>query len=137
MKTRKTFRILFTVAVCAAELCSLGFRPANTTVALITKTVQEVTKKTPVDEWKKAAKGDPLLSGDQVQTGLQSLAIVTFIDKSIVRLREQSLLSIVGESGGPGALSKTVQLSNGAFGFDVKKQHQNELFRMTSPTSVA
>ena len=109
----------------------------NTTVALVMKTIQTVTKKTAVTDWTKVAKGDPLASGDELQTGMKSLAVVKFIDNSIVRVREQSQLSVNGEVGGPRALSKNVHITKGAFGFDIKKQKQNEEFRFTSPTSVA
>ncbi len=109
----------------------------NATVALIAKAVQDVTKKTAPADWTKASKGDALISGDQIQTGLKSLAVVKFTDNSIVRVREQSELTITGESSRPRTLSKDVHLTKGAFGFDIKKQKQNEEFRFTSPTSVA
>ena len=109
----------------------------NAAVALITKTIKAVSKKSPSAEWLKAAKGDPLGSGDQVQTDVKSLAVVKFIDNSIVRVREQSELTISGESTTPRSLSKDIHMTQGAFGFDVKKQKQNEQFRFTSPTSVA
>ena len=128
------------IAVCCALIVAdampsfAGDPPA---VALVTKTIQVVSKKTPATEWSKAAKGDPLGSGDQVQTGVKSLAVVKFIDNSIVRVREQSELTITGESSTPRSLSKEVRMSQGVLGFDVKKQQQNEQFRFTSPTSVA
>lgn len=109
----------------------------NTSVALITKTIQTVTKKTAVSDWTTAGKGDPLASGDQVQTGKKSLAVVKFIDNSIVRVREQSELTIVGEMSSPRTFSKEIQMKSGALGFDIKKQKQNEQFKFTSPTSVA
>lgn len=120
-------------------ICLSGWtNPAeNTTVALITKTIQDVTKKTAVTDWAKASKGDPLISGDEIKTGLKSLAVVKFIDNSIVRVREQSQLTINGEAGGPRTLSKEVHMTKGAFGFDIRKQKRNEEFRFTSPTSVA
>jgi hypothetical protein len=68
---------------------------------------------------------------------VKSLAVVKFIDNSIVRVREQSELTISGESSSPRLLSKEVRMSQGVLGFDVKKQKQNEQFRFTSPTSVA
>ena len=106
-------------------------------VALVTKTVKDVTKKTAINDWNRAAKGDALASGDQVRTAAQSLAVVKFIDNSLVRVREKSELTVNGETGAPGRLSKVVRLNGGAFGFDIKKQKQDEQFRFTSPTSVA
>lgn len=105
-------------------------------MAMVFKTVQDVSKKTAEADWVKAIKGENLTSGDQVKTGKQSLAIVKFLDNSILRVREQSLLTVSGD-GARGSEVKTIQLNGGAFGFDVKKQKQNEQFRLTSPTSVA
>ena len=128
---------------CMTVCCALIFADAvpaiagDPAVALVTKTIQVVSRKTPATEWSKAAKGDPLASGDQVQTGVKSLAVVKFIDNSIVRVREQSELTITGESSSPRSLSKEVKMSQGVLGFDIKKQQQNEQFRFTSPTSVA
>ena len=125
------------ILMVVATGVSFGFRAEPSSVALLTKTIQEVSKRTTPDEWKRASKGEALLSGDQVRTGQKSIAIVKFIDNSLVRVRELSELTIQGESGAPGRLSKTVQLGGGAFGFDIRKQKQNEQFRLTSPTSVA
>jgi len=109
----------------------------NSTVALITKTIQIVDRKPGEEAWVKAQPSDMLSSGDGVRTGQRSLAIVKFIDNSIVRVRPQSEVTIIGESSAPGTLSKNVRLMRGAFGFDVRKQHSNEQFQLTSPTSVA
>ncbi len=127
------------IALLLVTLCqtSEGFHSENATVALITKTIQVVNRKSPPNDWITAVKGDPLISGDQLQTGKKSLAIVKFIDNSIIRVRELSELIIGGQSTAPGMLSKVIQLNGGTFGFDVKKQKQNEQFRFTSPTSVA
>jgi hypothetical protein len=109
----------------------------NSSVALITKIVQVVDRKPGEEMWIKAQTSDLLNSGDGVRTGQRSLAIVKFIDNSIVRVRPQSEVTIIGDASTPGALSKNVRLTRGAFGFDVRKQHSNEQFQLTAPTSVA
>src|SRR5260221_12357682 len=124
-------------AIIMCSSSSIGRRSENATVALITKIVQDVARKSPPEDWMKATKGDPLISGNQVKTGSRSLAIVKFIDNSIIRVREHSELTITGQSITQGSMSKSVQLNAGGFGFEVKKQKQNEQFRLTSPTSVA
>jgi hypothetical protein len=131
----KRTRIILAVIVFSVFIVSLGYHPANTTVALITKIIQDVSKKSENSDWKKAMKGEPLISGDYVRTGERSLAIVKFTDNSLLRVREQSEVRIGGEIAG-GAFSKEVNIERGGIGFDVKKQ-QNEQFRFTSPTSVA
>lgn len=117
-------------------LFTVGFRPAATaTLGLLTKTIQEVTKRAGETEWQKATRGDALVAGDAIRTGQKSLAIIKFLDNSIVRVRELSELRMNTESSGNLRL-KTIQLVKGGYGFDVRKQ-QNEQFRLTSPTSVA
>jgi len=124
------------LAACAVFMLATGFRQNAGSMALVFKIVQDVTKKTSTADWTKALKGENLASGDQVKTGTRSLAIVKFLDNSILRVREQSVLTVSGE-GYRGSQVKTIQLNGGGFGFDVKKQRQNEQFRLTSPTSVA
>lgn len=112
-----------------------GYAPGPGTLALIMKVIPQVSKKTSSTDWGKADKGDPLSNGDHVRTEKNSLAIIKFMDKSIVRLREQSELSIDAQSL-DGKFTKTVRLSRGGFGFEFQKQ-RDEQFRLTSPTSVA
>jgi hypothetical protein len=102
---------------------------------LITKIIPEVSKKSVSTDWGKATKGEMLVSGDQVRTEKSSLAIIKFLDNSIVRVRELSDLTINGEVNG-GKFTKSVRLGGGAVGFEVRKQI-DEQFRLTSPTSVA
>jgi len=124
---------------CALLLCCILAVPClgsdNTTMAVITKVIPAVEKKTTSVDWSKASAGAALLAGDQIRTGKLALAVIKFTDQSIMRLREQSELTLSAE-GQRGSMIKTVNLSSGGFGFDVHKQ-QNEQFRLTSPTSVA
>jgi len=127
-----------TVAVLAVllSLAAAGFRGPGTTLALITKVVREVSLKNDAAEWDMAEKGDVLKTGDRVKTGRQSLAIVKFNDRSIVRVRENSEIAMTTEADGKGAV-KTLDGAEGSYGFDIQKQQANEKFRFTSPTSVA
>jgi len=132
----KTLLVLACFSASIFGILSLGYGSDVVSVAMIFKTVQDVTRKSLSTEWVKASKGENLVSGDQLKTGQRSLAVVKFLDNSILRVREQSVLTISGE-GSRGSAIKTIQLNGGAVGFDVQKQHENELFQLTSPTSVA
>ncbi len=123
------------IAACALAILAPGYRADNATLAFVNKIVFEVQKRSAENAWAKAASGDVLISGDQVRTGKRSLAIIKFLDASILRLRELSLLTLTGE-GPRGSMIKSAQLNQGSLGFDIRKQ-QNEQFRLTSPTSVA
>src|SRR5712692_8112497 len=104
-------------------------------IALVSKVVQDVTKKTLSTDWAKAQKGDLLASGDEVKTGEKSIAVVKFKDNSILRLREKAELKVQGETTGD-AFSKSVYVNRGQVGFEVQKR-ENQKFTFTSPTSVA
>jgi hypothetical protein len=139
MTNVRTRRIAFRAAAAAAVLLSVtaaGFRGPGATLALITKVVREVSLKNDAMVWDSAEKGDLLKTGDRVRTGRQSLAILKFNDRSIVRVRENSEIAMTTETDGKGAV-KTLDGAEGSYGFDIQKQRENEKFRFTSPTSVA
>jgi hypothetical protein len=139
MTERRMRKHAIRTVVAAALLLSVaaaGFRGPGATLALITKVVREVSLKNEAAEWGTAEKGAILKAGDRVKTGRQSLAILKFNDRSIVRVRENSEIAMTTESDGKGAV-KTVDGAEGSYGFDIQKQQANEKFRFTSPTSVA
>jgi hypothetical protein len=109
---------------------------SGATVGLISKVIQDVTHKQVDTDWQKAKKGEPLVAGDRVKTGEKSIAILKFLDNSLVRVRELSELSVNGKLEG-NAFLKSVDLQNGVVGFSIQKQRPQEEFRFTSPTSVA
>ena len=124
--------LVLTVAASAAAPTGSG----TTTVGLISKVIQDVSHKQIDKDWQKAQKGDPLASGDGVKTGERSIAIIKFLDNSLVRVRELSELTVSGKMDG-GAFLKSVDLQNGVVGFSIQKQRPQEEFRFSSPTSVA
>ncbi len=127
--------LLVLVALCCSMLVTLGMRPSSTPMALIMKVVPEVVKKTANTDWTSAVASDQLQGGDQVKTAKKALAILKFMDKSIVRVHEQSQVILNADASGP-RFTKVVDLNGGVFGFDIKKQ-TDERYRFTSPTSVA
>lgn len=110
--------------------------PTPGSVALISKIVLDVTCKQVDKAWQSAKKGQTLVSGDKVKTGMKSVAIIKFKDNSLVRVRELTELTVTGTMNGS-AFSKTVEMKGGVVGFNVKKQQVGEEFRFSSPTSVA
>ncbi|MGA9116603.1 MAG: FecR family protein [Bacteroidota bacterium] len=122
--------------ILSAAPAAWASAPPAPSVALISKTILDVTRQSGGGEWERALRGEALASGDRVRTGLRSLAIVKFLDNSLVRIRERSELTVTGESRG-GSLTKTVNLDRGVVGFNIRKQRSDEEFRFTSPTSVA
>jgi hypothetical protein len=109
---------------------------SGNTVGLISKVIQDVSRKQVDKDWQKAQKGEPLVSGDRIKTGERSIAIIKFLDNSLVRVRELSELTVSGKMEGS-AFLKSVDLQNGVVGFTIQKQHPQEEFRFSSPTSVA
>lgn len=123
--------LVVTVAASAAAPTGSG-----KTVGLISKVIQDVSHRQIDKDWQKAQKGEPLVSGDAVKTGERSIAIIKFLDNSLVRVRELSELTVSGRMDGS-AFLKSVDLQNGVVGFSIQKQRPQEEFRFSSPTSVA
>ena len=131
----RTLTISTLATIFFLALLSVGMRPSATPIAIIMKVVPEVTKKIGPAYWSKALASDQLQGGDQVRTAQKALAILKFMDKSIVRVREQSLVTVTGDGSGQ-KFTKVVDLKSATVGFEIRKQ-TNEQFRFTSPTSVA
>lgn len=110
--------------------------PAGSSVAVISKAIADVSKKEGRKEWQKAKLGEALGSGDRLRTGQRSIAIIKFKDNSLVRVRQQSELTVTGTMRGA-SFSKSVNIESGGVGFTVAKQRSDEEFRFTSPTAVA
>ena len=135
----KTNSVLLTFLILSSAFP--GSAPAEgpsavPSIALLSKVILDVTRKDDAADWRKAARGDILNSGNKVKTGEKSLAVVKFKDNSMIRVRELSELTIGATQQG-GAFSKSVQIETGVVGFSISKQQRNEEFRFTSPTSVA
>lgn len=105
-------------------------------VALIYKPVGSVEYLKEGKTWTKATPATPLLSGDQVRTGPKSFVVIKFIENSILRLQENSQITIRAELTASKEFSKNVNLERGELTFDVKKR-ENEKFEFSTPTSVA
>ena len=131
----KITRLLLLAAVAAPTFAPPA-RSAEPTVALVSKVILDVKHKEIEKDWVVAKRGETLASGDRVKTGANSLAVIKFKDNSLVRVREESELTITGSSSGR-AFSKSVDLTKGAVGFNIKKQLTGEEFNFRSPTSVA
>jgi len=138
MTTRHISSGTLVLLIVAAMVTAIGTAVAQTSaVALVTKSINEVTKTTTGGESSPAVKGTILFNDERVKTGKKSLALIKFQDdNSMVRLRELSELTISNNSEN-GTMVKSTALVRGGLGFSVQKQKQNKQFRLTSPTSVA
>jgi len=105
-------------------------------VGVLTKVIQTVEYK-PVEEgnWGEAGLGKILYDGDEVRTGERSLALLKFLDNSLLRVRENSIVTIYGDKEGS-KLNKNTFIQEGKVGFEVSKQEDEE-FKFTTPTGVA
>ena len=109
---------------------------AGMTIATVSRTIADVTRKEPDKDWQKAKMGELLGTGDRLRTGERSFAIIKFKDNSLVRIRSESEVTVTGTMSGT-AFSKSVTVDQGGLGFNIAKQKAGEEFRFTSPTSVA
>ncbi|MCE1190357.1 MAG: FecR family protein [Ignavibacteria bacterium] len=104
-------------------------------VAIVMKTIKDVSVKKDKAGWENAKIGIPLSTNDEIKTGDKSLALIKFTDNSILRVKENSALRIYADKN-KGDLSKNTYIDKGKVGFNVSKQ-QNEEFKFTTPTMVA
>lgn len=130
----KTINIFLAFVILATSL-TFGMQSGSSPLAVVTKVINSVDKKVPESDWKKIIKGDPLKMKDLVRTGIKSVAIIKFTDKSIVRLLENSELAMLGGKQ-PKQTMNDMKLQKGAIGFSITKK-QNEQYTFSSPTSVA
>jgi len=109
--------------------------PAESPIAIVMKSVQEVTFKKTDGGWTKVKIGQPLYTGDEIRTGSKSLALVKFTDNSILRVRENCTIKIYADKNNK-QISKNTYIGSGDVNFKVTKQ-ENEEFQFTTPTMVA
>ncbi len=104
-------------------------------VALVQKVVKDVQHQHLEMEWVDSKPGIPLKDGEKIKTGIKSLALIKFLDGSLIRVREKTELDIYGKKEGKTQNTNTV-LASGEINFDVKKQGDDE-FTFTTPTGIA
>jgi hypothetical protein len=81
-----------------------------------------------------------IIARDEIRTEDNSVAIVSFLDKSVLKIQPNSLVTISGntESAGKNSSVNTKShIGKGSFYFSVKKQGNNSDFKFTTPTMVA
>ena len=137
----KNLSIISRLTICAmififSNIFAAGNVTPASTVGFIMKAVQTVDyREFNTTEWEGAKIGTILKSGDEVKTGLRSLAIIKFKDNSLLRVREKSLVTIFGDQQRK-KVDKNTEIKSGTLGFDVNKQNDEE-FKFTTPTMVA
>ncbi|MEW6652220.1 MAG: FecR family protein [Bacteroidota bacterium] len=130
--------VLFAALICFGIN---SFLPAQkktdiNAVAYVQKIVKIVEQRNSDKEvWAGAKIATPLPDGGQVKTGDKSLAIVKFLEGSLLRVRENSILNIYGMREGRKVIRNTY-IDKGSVQFEVQKQGEDE-FRFTTPTAVA
>ena len=110
----------------------------NSSIAVLSKAKGEVSVKNNSDfkDFIKVNPGYIFKDGDHVKTGINSFAVLIYLDdKSMVKLKSSTSLVINGIKDGNG-LNKNLNLNNGAIKSIINKQKKGE-FKVTSPTSVA
>jgi hypothetical protein len=133
----------FLIIVLAVSI-SFGFTTeekkdskSNNPIAFVKKIVKDVThKKVDKDDWEPAKLTVPLKDGEELKTGDKSLALVTFLDKSIIRVRENAILKIYGETENKN-VKKNTFIQRGLVGFEITTQEEGDEFKFTTPTVVA
>lgn len=125
---------LLTIILSFAFLNLHALTPPS--VGVVTKVIQKVEyKSVDTGNWGDAELGGVLYDGDEVRTGNRSLALLKFLDNSLLRVRENSIVTIYGSKENS-QLNKNTFIQQGKVGFEVSKQ-EGEEFKFTTPTGVA
>lgn len=130
-----TKSLLFIQFILVATVASLQAQ-GTTDVALILKSTGTVKlKKETAGTWRLAEKGARLNSGDVIKTGENSLAAIIFTDdKSLLKVRDNSMLAIRGKRSEQ-SLSKRLVCSLGQFWLKVSQQPSKLV--VETPSGVA
>jgi hypothetical protein len=129
---KKIKYILFLATLFSMNLYAL--MPPS--VGVLTKVIQTVDYKSgEAGDWDPAKLGGILYDGDELRTGDRSLALLKFLDNSLLRVRENSIVTIYGTKE-DSKLSKNTFIQQGKVGFDITEQEDQE-FKFTTPTGVA
>lgn len=129
----KTIKLLF-VGLTLTSISIFGISPAS--IGVITKMIQQVDfKAAETDSWDTAELGSIMNNGDEIRTGNRSLALIKFLDNSLLRLRENSIVTLYGTKE-ESKLNKNAVIQQGRVGFEVTPQDDQE-FKFTTPTAVA
>ncbi|MBI5475886.1 MAG: FecR domain-containing protein [Ignavibacteriales bacterium] len=132
----KTLKLVLVIILLIAPL-SNAISSGDSGVAVVKKAVNNVIKESSGGKIERAEKSPSLFSNDKLITGRKAFALVKFVeDNSILRIREQSILTIKADGPRNSSL-KEAFLDKGSVGFDITKQQNNQQFQLTSPTSVA
>lgn len=103
--------------------------------AIVTKVIHDVKHKSGEENWTPTKELTQLKSKDLLTTGKKSLAVIKYIDGSILRVRENSTIVIFADKKDRG-LIKNTRLENGKIVFDVNNQLEDDKFLITTPTVV-
>jgi len=108
----------------------------ESSIAMISKIIKDVNyKSAEINDWEKAKLGTPLGNGDGVKTGKRSIAVVEFLDGSLLRVRPETEIEIYGEPKN-GKQNKETEIKSGVVQFEITQQKDEE-FKFTTPTGLA
>lgn len=86
-------------------------------------------------EWKAPGVAEQLFSGDSIKTGAEGYAAIQFMDNSLVKIKSNSILAIVGEVRGKDNTASRLAVSVGEVFLNVTKQKSD--FEVGTPSAVA
>ncbi len=136
MKTSYILLLLFISLFIFMGSSNPGLLFKSYTAAIVTKVIQDVKHKSGNSVWIKTQPSTQLKTNDLLNTGKRSIAVLKFLDGSILRVRENTTIMIFADKKGKG-LVKNTKLENGKIVFDVNKQSEDDSFIITTPTAVA
>jgi hypothetical protein len=104
-------------------------------IAIIRRAKPDLWIKHGKGEWKAPSVAEQLFSGDSVKTGAEGYAAIQFMDNSLVKIKPNSILAIMGEVRGKDNASTRLAVQVGEVFLNVTKQKSD--FEVGTPSAVA
>lgn len=134
MKIRKNILVLFLLLFTVSLVWAQAEQAKSIAVVLVTKGDAETKKGD--GKWDKLKFGAVLDDGDRIRTGDDGFVALVFTDdKSQVKIRPNSEITVNASRNPDYSMSKSVNVQIGELFADVTKQKGS--FRVATPTSVA
>lgn len=138
MKTQIYYLLIILDVFCFA-VPSHAQDSSNAPIGFVKKVIRSVEDRQTVDDdWESSKPGTRIYNGHNVKTDIRSIAIVTFLDGSVLRVRPESEINIYGgKNKSKNSINTKTDIEQGVIGFNVKKQNPDDEFVFTTPTGVA
>ena len=133
-KNNQSLKNCILILIVSLSVVSIG-QSSTRPVAVMSKIIGDVKVDLVTQPgWKSAEWGEKLFNGDKLKTGQESFSSIIFLDRSLVKIRENSKFTIKSKRTIKRELDTEINLKVGELNLKVSKGSK---FKIQTPTSVA